>query len=77
MGWLWLVGSIKLQVSFAKEPYVGDHILQKRHMVLSILLTVATPYRRAVNSGTGKIRITRISHLYSLFPTGKSVASAH
>jgi len=21
MGWLWLVGSIKLQVSFAKEPY--------------------------------------------------------
>jgi len=21
MGWLWLVGSIKLKVSFAKEPY--------------------------------------------------------
>jgi len=26
-GWLWLVGSIKLYVSFAKEPYERDHIL--------------------------------------------------
>jgi len=39
-----LVGSIKLQVSFAKEPYKRDDILQKRPMILSILLTVATPY---------------------------------
>jgi len=30
MGWLRLVGSIKLQVSFAKEPYKRDAILQKR-----------------------------------------------
>jgi len=30
MGWLWLVGSIKLYVSFAKEPYKRDDILQKR-----------------------------------------------
>ena len=30
MGWLWLVGSLKLQVSFAKEPYQRDDILQKR-----------------------------------------------
>ena len=29
MGWLWLVGSIKLQVSFAKEPCKRDAILQK------------------------------------------------
>ena len=43
MGWLQLVGSIKLQVSFAKEPYKRDDILQKRPMILSILLTVATP----------------------------------
>ena len=28
-GWLWLVASIKLQVSFAKEPYKRDDILQK------------------------------------------------
>jgi len=25
MGWLWLVGSIKLQVSFAKEPCKRDY----------------------------------------------------
>jgi len=30
MGWLQLVGSIKLQVSFAKETYKRDNILQKR-----------------------------------------------
>jgi len=29
MEWLRLVGSLKLQVSFAKEPYKRDHILQK------------------------------------------------
>ena len=28
MGWLWSVGSIKLQVSFAKEPYTRDDILK-------------------------------------------------
>ena len=43
MGWLWLVGSIKLQVSFAKELYKRDDILQKRLVIQSILLTVATP----------------------------------
>ena len=40
-----LVGSLKLQVSFAKEPYKTDDILQKRPIVLRSLLIVATPYR--------------------------------
>jgi len=44
MGWLWFVGSIKLQVSLTKETYKRDDILQKRPIILSILLTVATPY---------------------------------
>ena len=44
VGWLQLVGSIKSYVSFAKEPYKTDDILQKRPVILSILLTVATPY---------------------------------
>jgi len=44
MGWLWLVGPIKLHVSIAKEPYKKDDILQKRPMILRSLLTVATPY---------------------------------
>jgi len=42
IGWLWLVGSIRLYVSFAKEPYKRDYILQKRPVILSILLSVAT-----------------------------------
>jgi len=45
MGWLQLVGSIKLQVSFAKETYKRDNILRKWPIILSILLTVATPYQ--------------------------------
>ena len=30
MGWLRIVGSLKLQVFFAKEPYKRDDILQER-----------------------------------------------
>ena len=44
MGWLRLVGSLKLQVSFANEPYKRDYILQKRPIFLRSLLSVATPY---------------------------------
>ena len=32
-GWLRLVGSLKLQVSFAKEPHERDYILQKRLII--------------------------------------------
>ena len=42
LGWLRLVGSIKLQVFFAKEPYKRDYILQKRPIIVSIPLTVDT-----------------------------------
>jgi len=50
MGWLRIVGSLKLQVSFAeysllqKSPMKRDYILQKRPIILRSLLTVATPY---------------------------------
>ena len=44
MGWrLQLVGSLKLQVSTAKEPYKRDYILQKRLIILWSLLIEATP----------------------------------
>jgi len=48
MGWLRLVGSLKLQVSFAKEPYKRDYILQKTPIILRSLLIVATPHRSSV-----------------------------
>ena len=44
MGWLRLVGSLKFQISFAKEPCKRDDILQKKPMILRSLLIVATPY---------------------------------
>ena len=48
MGWLRLVGSLKLQVSFAKEPYKKDYILQKRPIILRSLLIVATHINMAL-----------------------------
>ena len=36
MGWLRLVDSLKLSVSFANEPYKRDDILQKRRMIMQI-----------------------------------------
>ena len=44
MGWLRLVGSLKLQVSFVKKPYKRGDILQKRPVILRSLLIEATPY---------------------------------
>jgi len=49
MGWLRLVGSLKLQLFFAKEPYKRDDILQKRRVILRSL-RIATPYGVAMIS---------------------------
>ena len=43
MRWLRLVGSLKLHVPFAKEPYKRDDILQMRPIILRRLRIVATP----------------------------------
>ena len=43
VGWLRLVGSWKLWVSFAKEPYKKDYILQKRPTILRSLLNRSHP----------------------------------
>jgi len=51
MKWLLLVGSLQSYVSFAKEPYKRDCILQKRRIILRSLLIVATPYLSAEASG--------------------------
>jgi len=44
MGWLRLVGSLKLQVSFAEHRLFYRALLQKRHWLLRSLLIVATPH---------------------------------
>ena len=51
MGWLRLVGSFKLSVSFAKEPYKRDDVLQKRPTILRSLLIVATSYHADGSTG--------------------------
>jgi len=43
IGWLRLVGSFKVKVFFATEPYKRDNILQKSPIILRSLLIVATP----------------------------------
>jgi len=43
MGWLRWVGSLKTYLSFAKEPYKRDYLLQKRPVFWRSLLTIATP----------------------------------
>ena len=43
-GWLWLVGSLKIQVSFAEYRFFYRAFLQKRPIILRSLLIEATPY---------------------------------
>jgi len=43
MGWLRLVGSLKVQVSFAEYSFFHRDLLQKRPEILRSLLIVATP----------------------------------
>ena len=62
-GWLRLVGSFKLQVSFAEYSLVYRALLQKRLMILRSLLVVATPYvvyPRDTDTDTQIILITQI-----------------
>jgi len=44
MGWLRLIGSLKLQFSFSKYSLFYRALLQKRHMILRSLSCVAAPY---------------------------------
>jgi len=44
LGRLRWVGSLKSHVSFAKEPYKKDYVLQKRPVIWRSLLIVAIPY---------------------------------
>ena len=69
MGWLRLVGSIKWQVSFAKEPYKSDDILQKRPIILWSLLIEATPYEELTSQTSVGISPKRALHFSQKRPT--------
>jgi len=57
MGWLQSVGSIKLQVSFAEYCLFYRALLQKRPIIVSILLTKATPYCHRTSSRQGDLSV--------------------
>jgi len=59
MGWLRLVGSLKLHVSFAEYHLFYRALLQKRPIILRSLLSIATP------SNTPR---THISYVCSTYP---------
>jgi len=68
IGWLWLVGSLKLQVSFAEYSLFYRALLQKRPIFLGSLLIVATPYRTCdgthsnVHHADSFVHITSLTH---------------
>jgi hypothetical protein len=66
MGWLRSVGSIKVQVSFAKYRLFCRFLLQNRHIILSILLTEATPYIHIALSPTFFCLCVTYSYVWSL-----------
>jgi len=66
MGWLRLVGSIRLQVSFAEHSLFYRALLQKRLIILSMLLTEAIPYTCTYTYTYTYIR-TSLSHEQVVF----------
>jgi len=70
MGWLVLAGFLKSYVSFAKEPYKRDDILQKRPMILRSLLIVAIPYLAKEPRGVNRVAWShRMPYLHRSFST--------
>ena len=63
MGWLRIAGSLQLYVSFAKEPYKREDILQKRPIFLRSLQH--SPLRCRVLYGVATIR--RLLKIIGLF----------
>ena len=60
-----LVGSSKLWISFAKEPYKRYDILQKRRMILRSLLIVATPSHTSTHNESHTYTHLYKSHTYT------------
>jgi len=73
MGWLRLLGSLKSQVSLAKEPFKRDYILQKRPMILRSLLTVATPQHQEVHDDHVSDNCSSMSRNSCMWLYGKSL----
>ena len=58
MGWLRLVGSSKIYVSFVKEPYKRDLYSVKETFIFKSLLIVATPCHTHTHTHTHSLSLT-------------------
>ena len=63
MGWLRLVGSFKLQGSFAEYRLFYGALLQTRLIILRCVLIVATPYMDYLDLTKTCLQICRCSHV--------------
>jgi len=59
MGWLRLVGSLKLQVSFVEYRLFYRSLLQKRPIILRSQLIVATPYQSKQTHKRGQLTVSQ------------------
>jgi len=71
MGWLRLVGSLKLQFSLTEHHLFYLALLQKRPTILRSLQVLATPYRGRAREATesefdGERLVLRSRYIYSL-----------
>ena len=63
MGWLRLVGSLKLQVSLAEYHLFYRALLQKRPIILRSLLIVVTPYLKQCEAANARYRVASVSRI--------------
>jgi len=66
IGWLRLVGSLKLSVSFAEYRLFCRALLQKRPIIWSLPI-VATPYHVWMNCVTSEWVMSRMNELYHIW----------
>jgi len=71
--WLRSVGSFKLYVSFAKDTYKRDDILQKRRIIIWSLLIVATPYESYLDEALSRVHLSDF-HVWDTNPTWTGLA---
>ena len=64
MGWLRLVGSLELQVSFAKLPYKRDDILQQETYNLKEPTTRSHPIAYSYDMDSWRIDTREMDHSY-------------
>ena len=73
IAWLRSVGSFKLYVSFAKDTYKRDDILQKRRIIIWSLLIVATPYESYLDEALSRVHLSDF-HVWDTNPTWTGLA---